>query len=219
MNRILSLLLGALLLAGGAAFYMSRAGGTLPGISMAVAQDAASDIELAPDMVIGNTDAPITIVEYASYTCPHCANFHTDVFKQLKADYIDSGQVRFVHREVYFDRFGLWAGLLARCGGEMRYFGMNDLIYGGQHEWIGSGDAQEVLNNLRKLGRTAGMSDDQMNTCLEDEKMAQSMVAAYQQNATADEISATPSFIINGEKYSNMPYADFREVLDGLLAE
>lgn len=185
---------------------------------MAVAQDAASDVELAPDMVIGNADAPITIVEYASYTCPHCANFHTDTFKQLKADYIDNGQVRFVHREVYFDRFGLWAGLLARCGGEMRYFGMNDLIYGGLSEWIGSGDAQEVLNNLRKLGRTAGMSDDQMNACLEDEAMAQSMVAAYQKNATEDEISATPSFIINGEKYSNMPYAEFREVLDGLLS-
>ncbi len=219
LTRFLPLILGALLLIGGGAYYMSQSGGNLPGISIAEAQEVSDEVELAPDMVIGNEDASVTIIEYASYTCPHCANFHTTVFKDLKTNYIDTGKVRFIHREVYFDRFGLWAGMVARCGGEMRYYGMNDLIYGSQEEWVGSGEPVEVLNNLRKLGRTAGMSDEELNACLEDQEMAQSMVAAYQQNATADEISATPSLVINGEKYSNMSYSDLAAILDQKLAE
>ncbi len=219
LTRFLPLILGALLLIGGGAYYMSQSGGNLPGISIAEAQEVSDEVELAPDMVIGNEDASVTIIEYASYTCPHCANFHTTVFKDLKTNYIDTGKVRFIHREVYFDRFGLWAGMVARCGGEMRYYGMNDLIYGSQEEWVGSGEPVEVLNNLRKLGRTAGMSDEELNACLEDQEMAQSMVAAYQQNATADEISATPSLVINGEKYSNMSYDDLAAILDEKLAE
>ncbi len=219
MTRILPLILGALLLVGGSAYYMSQNNGALPGISIAEAQEASGEVELAPDMAIGNEDAAVTLIEYASYTCPHCANFHTDVFKDLKANYIDTGKVRFIHREVYFDRFGLWAGMVARCGDGTRYFGMNDLIYEGQREWIGDGAPAEVLNNLRKLGRLAGMSDDELNACLEDEAMAQSMVAAYQQHATADEINATPTLVINGEKYSNMSYSDLAAILDEKLAE
>lgn len=220
MKKFLPMILGAALLFGGGAFYMSQTGGSVPGISMAQAQETpAGDMELAPDMAMGDADAPITIIEYASYTCPHCARFHTDVFKQLKAEYIDTGKARFIHREVYFDRFGLWAGMVARCGGEMRYFGLNDLIYTGQQEWLGSGDPQEILANLRTLGRTAGMDDEQLTACLEDQDMAQSMVAAYQTYATEDEISATPTFIINGEKYANMNYSDFAAILDEKLAE
>ena len=82
-----------------------------------------------PDFGIGEADAPVTIVEYASFTCPHCAHFHDDVFKKLKADYIDTGKVQFVYREVYFDRYGLWAAMMARCGGEMRYFGITDMLF------------------------------------------------------------------------------------------
>ncbi len=220
MKKLFPIILGAALLFGGGAFYMSQTGSSMPGVSMAQAQEApAGDMELAPDMSMGNEDAPITIIEYASYTCPHCARFHTDVFKQIKAEYIDTGKARFIHREVYFDRFGLWAGMVARCGGEMRYFGLNDLLYTGQAEWLGSREPQEILANLHTLGRTAGMNDEQLSACLEDQEMAQSMVAAYQTHATADEINSTPTFIINGEKYSNMSYADFAEVLDGILAE
>jgi len=219
MRRILPLILAALLLVGGGAYYFTQNSGSIPGVSIAEAQTDDGEVVPAPDMVLGEADAPITVIEYASYTCPHCANFHTNVFKDLKTNYIDTGKVRFVHREVYFDRLGLWAGMIARCAGETRYFGMNDLIYGGQKDWIGSGEPQEVVENLRKLGRIAGMNDDQMNACLEDEAMARSMVAAYQTNAEADGINSTPSFIIDGESYSNMSYSDFAAILDGKLAQ
>lgn len=227
MNRFIPLTLGALVLVGGGAYYLSQSGGSVPGVSIAQAQEAAAPAEAAPeavadmvaDMVLGDADAPVTVIGYSSFTCPHCANFHNDAFKQLKADYIDTGKVRFIHREVYFDRFGLWAGMVARCGGEMRYFGMNDLIYGDQQGWIGSGDPQEVLSNLRRLGRTAGMSDGQLTACLEDEEMAQALVAAYQQNAEEHEINATPAFVINGQKHPNMSFSDMAEIIDGKLAE
>ncbi|MCK8484357.1 DsbA family protein [Aliiroseovarius sp. S2029] len=215
MTRFLPLLLAALLLIGGGVYYMSQNNGSVPGVSIAGAQDA--DVEPAPDMVMGDENAPVTVIEYASFTCPHCANFHDTVFKELKKNYIDTGKIKFVHREVYFDRFGLWAGMIARCGGEDRYFGLTNLIYAGQEEWIGDGDPGNILANLRKLGRTAGMNDEQMDACLQDEAMAQSMVAAYQKNATADEINATPSFVIDGETYSNMSYEEFAKLIDEKL--
>ena len=219
MTRFLPMMLVATLLALGGAYYMSQNNGTVPGISIAEAQEASGDVALAPDMIMGAEDAPVTVIEYASFTCPHCANFHMDVFPQIKANYIDTGKVRFVYREVYFDRYGLWAGLLARCGGDLRYFGITDLIYENQRDWIGAGEPQEVLANLSTLGRTAGMNDDEISACLKDQGLAQSMVAAYQQNATADEINSTPSFVINGEKYSNMSYSDFAALIDEKLAE
>ena len=88
-------------------------------IGAAYAQDATADeidTSMIKEMSIGNPDSSVTVIEYASYTCPHCAAFHADTFKQLKADYIDTGKINFVYREVYFDRFGLWAGIVARCG-------------------------------------------------------------------------------------------------------
>ncbi len=80
----------------------------------------------------GQRRCAVKIVEYASFTCPHCANFHTDVFKQLKAEYIDTGKVHFTLREVYFDRYGLWAAMMARCGGEMKYFPITDILFSTQ---------------------------------------------------------------------------------------
>lgn len=217
MNRFIPMIAAALIALGGGAYYMSQNNGTVPGVSLAVAEDAA--VEPAKDMVMGDENAPVTVIEYASYTCPHCGDWHKQVFSKLKADYIDTGKVKFIHREVFFDRFGLWAGMIARCGGDMRYFGLNEMIYSTQKEWIGEGDPALILENLRKIGRKAGMSNEEMDSCMGDEKFAQSLVAAYQTNATADEINSTPSFIIGGEKFANMSYEDFAAAIDEKLAE
>ncbi|SPH23814.1 Disulfide bond formation protein D [Defluviimonas aquaemixtae] len=186
----------------------------------AVAQEAAagSEAQMVPDMVLGQADAPVTVVEYASFTCPHCANFHDTVFDQLKANYIDTGKVRFVYREVYFDKFGLWAGMIARCGGPEKYFGITDLIYDTQQEWIAPGDAAGIAENLRKIGLKAGLGKDELDACLADNDMAKAMVATYQANAQKDEINSTPSFVVDGQKYSNMSYEDFAKLLDEKLA-
>ncbi len=169
------------------------------------------------DMPLGNPDARVVVVEYSSLTCPHCANFSANVFPRIQENFIDTGDILYLKREVYFDRFGLWAAMVARCGGEERYHGMLDLIYQTQSTWAGSSDPVQVANNLRRLGRQAGMSDEQLNACLEDSDKALELTEFYQQNAETYGIRSTPSFVINGELHSNMPYAEFERLLNQKL--
>jgi protein-disulfide isomerase len=169
------------------------------------------------EMVLGDPEAPVEMIEYASFTCPHCRTFHQNVLPRLKADYIDAGRIRYVYREVYFDRYGLWAGLVARCAGPDRYFGLVDLIYDGQADWT-QGSPAEIAENLRRIGRMAGLSNDQLDTCLTDAEMAQAMIETYEANADAHNIRGTPSFVIDGELHSNMSYADLSAILDDRLA-
>ena len=183
----------------------------------APAQDV--DTSTIVDMSMGAADAPITVIEYASFTCPHCAAFDKEVLPKLKKDYVDTGKVRFILREVYFDRYGLWAGMVARCGGQMRYFGLADQIFQKQREWTQGDDPAAVAENLRRIGRSAGLDDAQLDACLQDAEMAQTLVAWYQENAERDKIEATPSFLIDGQLYSNMSYSDFKEILDAKLDE
>jgi protein-disulfide isomerase len=171
-----------------------------------------------PDMVLGAADAPVTLVEYASYTCPHCAQFHDTVFKDLKKDYIDTGKVKFVFREVYFDRYGLWAAMVARCGGETRYFGISSMLFDRQKEWATPEDPAAVVENLKKIGRTVGMDDAAIQACLEDAGMAKAMVARFQENMETDKVEGTPTLIINGVSHSNMSYEDLKVILDEKLA-
>ena len=219
MNRILAVAVVAVIGAFGVFLWLGSQP-QAPGVTLgAVNAQEAGDIDTSGvlEMSMGNPDADVTVIEYASFTCPHCRSFHEGAFKDLKKDYIDTGKINFIYREVYFDRFGLWAGMLARCGGEERYFGLVDLIYENQSEWAAGNDPSVIAGNLRRLGRTAGLSDEQVNACLQDADMAQAMVAVYQENATADGVSSTPSFLINGQVYQNMPYAEFSQILDEAL--
>jgi protein-disulfide isomerase len=186
----------------------------------ATAEDAAdADPTVVAEMSQGAEDAPVTVIEYGSFTCPHCADWHEESYPRLKADYIDTGKVRFVFREVYFDRPGLWASMIARCGGEMRFFGIHDLIYAEQSEWIGDGQPATIADNLRRLGRTAGLDDAALEACLSDEARAQALVAWFEGNMEADAIQGTPTFIVNGETHQNMAWEDFQAILDAELAE
>ena len=187
----------------------------------AAAADPAAEVAPAaiPDMAQGAEDAPVTIIEYGSFTCPHCAAFHADQYQRLKEDYIDTGKVRFVFREVYFDRFGLWASMIARCGGEMRFFGITDILYDTQREWIGEGEPAAIADNLRRIGKTAGMDDAALDACLKDEAQAEALVAWYTENAERDGIQSTPTFIINGESHSNMAYNELQQIVETELAE
>jgi len=179
------------------------------------AQEADVDTSAIEDMALGNPDAPVTVIEYASYTCPHCARFHEGPFKQLKADYIDTGKINFVYREVYFDRYGLWASMIARCAGSPEaFFGMSELIYDQQSEWSRAGEPAAIVDELRKIGLVAGLDAEKMEACLQDSEKARTLVAWYQENATADGIDSTPSFIIDGRKYTNMTYEEMAELID-----
>ena len=171
-----------------------------------------------PDMTMGDPNAPVTLIEYAMFTCPHCAAFTKDVLPQIKADYIDTGKVKLVFREVYFNKPSLWAAMIARCAPADRYFGIADLLFSTQNNWVTVADEKEMLQKLYSIGRQAGMSDAQMDACMQDRGLAEGLVAAYQTHAKADAIDATPTFIINGEKLvGENTYDDIKAKLDAAL--
>lgn len=181
--------------------------------------EAAPAAQVLPDMVMGAEDAPVTLIEYASYTCGHCANWEKDIFPRLKLEYIDTGKVRFIHREVYFDKIGLWAGMVARCGGDEKYFPIMRMIYDEQSDWIGSGKPAEIGDNLRKIGLKAGLDAEQIDACFADQALAESMVMTFQETAGKDGINATPTLMINGETFQNAPWEELKAKLDEMLEE
>ncbi len=170
------------------------------------------------DFSLGSPDAPVKIVEYASYTCPHCATFHANVFKNLKAEYIDTGKVHFTLREVYFDRYGLWAAMVARCGGEMRYFGIHNMLFDQQAEWAGQQDPAAAVASLRRIGKAAGLDDAALDVCLNDQAKAEAMIAQFERNMAADGVQGTPTIFVNGTKHSNMAWEDLKAIIDAELA-
>lgn len=194
--------------------------GALPAAAQETATETAPAVATElKDFSIGSPDAKVNIIEYASFTCSHCAHFHETVFGNLKADYIDTGKVQFTYREVYFDRYGLWAAMAARCGGDMRYFGMSDIFFETQKDWAGSEDPAVVVENIKKIGRTAGMDDAALDVCLKDAATAEALVARSEAAMKADGVEGTPTLMINGVKHSNMSYDELKAILDAELAK
>ncbi len=221
MNRLYIIAAAALVLLGGAYMWQSQTSTGLPNLGMAEAQSAEEvDKSLVVEMTLGDENAPVKVIEYASFTCPHCRSFHENTFKDLKADYIDTGKVHFTYREVYFDRFGLWAGMVARCGGPDRYFGIANLIYEQQATWTKGENPGAIADNLVKIGRTAGLTSEELDACLQNGDLAQAMVAVYQENTETHGIQSTPSFIIDGELTTgDQSYANMAAILDAKLGD
>lgn len=189
----------------------------LPFAANAQSSDADAETTEIIDMVQGAEDAPITVIEYASFTCPHCARFHSDVYKLLRKNYIDTGKIKFIFREVYFDKYGMWASMIARCSGPDRFFGMTDLILNSQSTWARAGDDLAIVEALRKIGRLSGMEDAALDSCLQDGDKLRALVGWYKENAQRDGIQSTPSFLIDGQPYKNMNYEEFAKILDEKL--
>lgn len=197
----------------GGAWFMTSQSDTTETAMTETGEAAQFDVV---EMVQGNPDAPVQVIEYASYTCPHCANFHSGLYQRIKADHIDTGEIGFTYREVYFDQPGLWASMVARCGGEMRFFGISNILYQQQQDWARAGDGAAISQALRNIGKTAGLSDDELDACMSDADKAQELMAWYRSNVEADDIDSTPSFLINGVKVSNR---DFEGALAAALAD
>ena len=210
---------GTALVALGAGWTLTRPDpqtGLLPGAAFAQTTDGA--MPEVVEMIQGDPDAPVEVIEYASFTCPHCASFHANQYKALKENYIDTGRIKFVYREVYFDRPGLWASMIARCANDVDFFfAFSELLYAEQRAWLASGDPAMIIEDLRKLAKTAGMDDATLDACLSDGPKAEALFTWYQENAERDGINSTPTFVIDGAKYSNMAYDEFAATLDGKL--
>ncbi|MDV4144815.1 MULTISPECIES: DsbA family protein [Shimia] len=226
MNRIVPILLVALAVVAGAAYWVTQGNtedvATTNSTTLIASNETSTDAAPAEDrgiveMVLGQADAPIELIEYASFTCPHCATFHEQILKPLKADYVDTGKVKVVFRDVYFDQLGLWASMIARCGGEEKFFGITELLMKGQRDWARSGDPVAIVDELKKIGRIAGVDQEKLDACMRDEDKARALVEWSEANVSGHDIEGTPTMIINGEKHSNMSYADLKKILDAKL--
>ena len=193
--------------------------------------ETATATATAPDTVvdftIGDAAAKLTMVEFLSVTCPHCAHFHTEIYPKMTADYIDTGKIKLEIHEVYRNQLDLYGGLVARCGGQMRYVGIVDLLFDKQQDWAGATDTNAIVDQLKKIGRTAGMTDEQVDACLHDQTVAEALVAHFQadqaKNFPNDSFEGTPTFMLNGvlrkDIFSDIAYADLQVILDAELAK
>ena len=167
------------------------------------------------EMSKGNDNAPVVFVEYASLTCPACAAFHSNVYPQLNKEYIETGKVKFIHREIYFDKAGLWAALTARCSNVVnRYFGMLELLYSEQAIWSRYESSDKIVDSLLRISAKSGIEKAKAISCLEDQEKALDLVNEFQIYVSKDAIESTPTFIINGKKYANRSYDELKKIID-----
>ena len=165
-----------------------------------VAQAGIDNPKLQPsDRILGREDAPVTIIEYSSLTCPHCASFHREGFKHLKEAYINTGKVRLVYRDFPLDRIALHAAALAECLPVERYFGFLEVLFAAQADF--RHDAADPVGALTRLGRLAGLSETKAVECMSSEERENAIIAERLAGDAEFDIESTPTFIINGRKY------------------
>jgi protein-disulfide isomerase len=199
---------------------MALSGALLPvGLGMAHAEtmkmeDLALEGPLG-DVFMGSPDAKVTIIEYASMTCSHCANFSTKIFPLVKEKYIDTGKVRFTLREFPFDPLATAAFMLARCKGNDKYYAMVDLLFAQQKAWTGSDKPTEALLSVV---RQAGFTQESFETCLKNKAIYDGVNFVKERGAKVFGVDSTPTFFINGEKRSgSISIEDMDKILTPLL--
>ena len=165
-----------------------------------------------PEMSLGKADAPITVVEYSSMTCGHCANFHKGVFPYLKEKYIDTGKVYFVHREFPLDPLAAAVSMLVRCSPQEKYFDMLSLFYEQQSIWIRSDNPVDALS---KLTKQVGFTQESFKACLTNQKLLDDLNAGRERAADKFRVDGTPAFFVNGRAQKGI---STKEELDKALA-
>ena len=178
------------------------------------ASSIASVEEALKEKVYGDPDAPVTVVEYASLGCPHCANFHLQTFPELKKTYIDTGKVRLVYKDFPLGRPAFAASMIARCAGHERYFGMIDVFYKSQANWS---RAENPLAELQKVARFGGLSPEGVEACLGTRPLAEG-IQKVAKEAQKIGVNSTPSFVIEGRVYPGaMSFEEMKPLIDGAL--
>jgi protein-disulfide isomerase len=170
-----------------------------------------------PDIVVGKADAPVTIVEYASMTCPHCAAFSKATFPQLKSKYIDTGKVRFIFREFPLDELAAAAAMLARCidkeNGE-KAMAVIEVLFTSQEKWA----VRNPLPQLQQITKQAGMSQQAFEACLADQKLYNDVLAMRERGAKEYKVESTPTLFVNGKlQKGGASIDDLAKLIDPLL--
>jgi protein-disulfide isomerase len=188
-------------------------------ISEAMAQTAAdvAKPQSLPDMALGPQNAPVTITEYASMTCPHCANFNDTVFPKIKSEYIDTGKIRYVFREFPLDIKAAAGSMLARCIAKddaPKYFAVIDLLFRQQNDWV----MKNTTETLTRIGKQAGLSQQQVEDCLKDQSLLDKIAADQKYANDVLKVNSTPTFFINGEMLKGeTSFDEFSKRINSLL--
>jgi protein-disulfide isomerase len=222
MNRSLDRRNVLLALAGLPAAGLVLSGSAAHAATTAAAPQPEGSVDVAklmqpgplPDMQLGKDDAPVTIVEYASMTCPHCAHFDITTLPELKKKYIDAGKARLILREFPFDPRAEAGFMLARCSKD-KYFAMVDVLFHQQDNWARANDAKTALLQLSKL---AGFTQESFEACLTDQKLLDQIRAVKNRGEKDFGVDATPTFFINGKKYPGaLSIEEISAIIDPLL--
>jgi protein-disulfide isomerase len=200
----------------------AEAGAATPAAGEALAQVAPPQPEAtfdsveiaADDYTLGKADAPVTLVEYASLTCPHCADFHNNVLPEIKKEFIDTGKVRLVYRDFPLDRIALAGSMIAQCSGRDRYFGFLQVLFQSQSQWVRASNPIEALAQIARLG---GVTQAEVDACLKNEAQEKAILQKRLDASNRYKINSTPTLIINGRKFpGGLSLPHFKAVLDGI---
>lgn len=180
------------------------------------AADVAKPVSL-PDMALGPANATVTITEYASMTCPHCAVFNAEVFPKIKSTYIDTGKIRYVFREFPLDIKAAAGSMLSRCiakDDSAKYFAVTDMLFKQQSDWV----MKNTTETLTRIGKQAGLSQQQVENCLKDQALLDKIVADQKYASEVLKVDSTPTFFINGEKIKGeTSFEEFDKRIKALL--
>ncbi|AHY49133.1 DsbA family protein [Bradyrhizobium japonicum] len=180
------------------------------------AADVAKPVSL-PDMALGPKDAPVTITEYASMTCPHCAAFNEQVFPKIKSEYIDTGKVRYIFREFPLDIKAAAGSMLSRCIAKddaPKYFAVTDMLFRQQNDWV----LKNTTETLTRIGKQAGLTQQQVEACLKDQALLDKIAADQKYASDVLKVDSTPTFFINGEKIKGeASFDEFAKKINPLL--
>ena len=180
------------------------------------ASDVAKPVSL-PDMVLGPANAPVTITEFASMTCPHCSAFNETVFPKIKSAYIDTGKIRYVFREFPLDIKAAAGSMLARCiakDDSGKYFAVIDMLFKQQNDWV----LKNTTETLIRIGKQAGLSQQAVEDCLKDQALLDKIAADQKYASEVLKVDSTPTFFINGEKIKGeTSFEEFDKKIKSLL--
>lgn len=167
------------------------------------------------DKSLGSLNAPVTLVEYASMTCPHCAAFHANTYPELKKKYIDTGNVRLVFRDFPFDQLAYQASVLAHCSGDDAFFTVTEILFKQQEKWARAKNPKEAII---KIGQSVGVSRKKYESCLADEKLGESILTDRLIGQNDFKVNSTPTLFINGEKVAgNQSFEALEKIIKPLL--
>ena len=167
------------------------------------------------EIFLGNKDSKIVVIEYASMTCIHCANFHKEVYPKIKENYIDTNKIKFIYRDFPLDKQALYGSILAKCAPKEKYFDFVKLILETQKKWISNDET--FIDKLKNIGKLAGLNETKINECFKNEQLVDNILKISSDGEKKYNINSTPSLIINEKKYSAMSYENFEKIIESLI--